>query len=81
MVVPLFPLMKLKLLKKETEFCYGIDSSTPDLDPALLLWLFAFLPESNVIIHYLSKALKGSVTSKALNSLLALFHSHVDFIA
>lgn len=46
--LPLFPLMKLKLLKKETEFCYGIDSSTPDLDPALLLWLFAFLPESNV---------------------------------
>lgn len=50
MVVPLFPLMKLKPLKKKQSSAtdFGIDSSTPDLDPALPLWLFPFLPESNV---------------------------------
>ena len=50
MVVPLFPLMKLKPLKKKQSSAtdFGIDSSTPDLDPALPLWLFPFLPEYNV---------------------------------
>lgn len=51
MVVPLFPLMKLKPLKKKESSAtdFGIDSSTPDLDPAFPLWLFPFLPEYNVI--------------------------------